>query len=473
MTIKFAIDNIKSKNWYRQGGALVPFFLTLPYLCVHKEIGYHNVFIVQKRDWNMGHFNRDVEKEFAEKYLKEYLSNPEFLAKRIKKWSASVKKQQDLLKQIMALSLDENTKLKNLIQKFSRRTIDTWHITMVIEVFDPWGEYFIKQYASKYNLSNDEIGVLTSPEKYTYLQEELIDRYKIAKSKDLSRIEQHYNNYYWYLTSWQHAPSTNLKYFEKLIKNNVNNLDELEKQVKDIQKHHDSIKKKKKDLIKKHEIDDKTKRFFKFFSELNEWRDIRKREGVAKVNYHLWILLKKISKYNKVSMKKTMHTCINELESFKYSKEYIKTLDKRSKEDYTYYFDEDNNLTWTYGKDAEKIFNTLENKIKAQSKDIKGRPAYQGHASGKVKIINSIKEFSKMKQGDVLVSIMTRPEMLPVMRRASAIVTDEGGLTCHAAIVSRELKIPCIVGTQIASAVLKDGDLVEVDANKGIVRKLE
>ena len=67
---------------------------------------------------------------------------------------------------------------------------------------------------------------------------------------------------------------------------------------------------------------------------------------------------------------------------------------------------------------------------------------------------------------------MTRPEFLPLMKKAKAIITDEGGITCHAAIVSRELGIPCIIGTKIATKVLKDNDLVEVDAEKGIVRKI-
>jgi pyruvate,water dikinase len=68
---------------------------------------------------------------------------------------------------------------------------------------------------------------------------------------------------------------------------------------------------------------------------------------------------------------------------------------------------------------------------------------------------------------------MTRPEFVPLMKKAIAIVTDEGGITCHAAIVSRELKKPCIIGTKVATQVLKDGDMVEVDANSGIVRILK
>ena len=68
---------------------------------------------------------------------------------------------------------------------------------------------------------------------------------------------------------------------------------------------------------------------------------------------------------------------------------------------------------------------------------------------------------------------MTRPEFVHLMRTAKGIITDEGGIACHAAIVSRELGKPCIIGTKIATKVLKDGDLVEVDANKGIVKILK
>ena len=95
-----------------------------------------------------------------------------------------------------------------------------------------------------------------------------------------------------------------------------------------------------------------------------------------------------------------------------------------------------------------------------------------GKAKGHTKILLGRADFDKMNKGDVLVAPSTRPEYLPVMKKASAIVTDEGGLTSHAAIVSRELKIPCIIGTQIATELLKDNDLVEVDADNGIVRKI-
>lgn len=88
---------------------------------------------------------------------------------------------------------------------------------------------------------------------------------------------------------------------------------------------------------------------------------------------------------------------------------------------------------------------------------------------GRVKIVENKEELSKISKGDIIVSPMTTPEYAPIFKKVSAIVTDEGGITCHAAIVSRELKIPCIIGTKIATKVLKDGDLVEVDAEKGMI----
>jgi pyruvate,water dikinase len=101
---------------------------------------------------------------------------------------------------------------------------------------------------------------------------------------------------------------------------------------------------------------------------------------------------------------------------------------------------------------------------------LEGTCASVGKVQGKVKIVFGEKGFDKMNKGDILVTGMTRPEMLPVMKKAGAIVTDEGGITCHAAIVARELKIPCVIATRIGTKVFKDDDLVEVDADKGIVK---
>lgn len=108
----------------------------------------------------------------------------------------------------------------------------------------------------------------------------------------------------------------------------------------------------------------------------------------------------------------------------------------------------------------------------AQICEFKGGIAFKGNVRGLVKIVKTEKDLKKVKSHDILVCPMTVPHFIAAMEKASAFITDEGGITCHAAIIARELKKPCIIGTKIATKVLKDGDLVEVDANSGIVRKL-
>jgi len=115
-----------------------------------------------------------------------------------------------------------------------------------------------------------------------------------------------------------------------------------------------------------------------------------------------------------------------------------------------------------------KLYPTLE-KIDL----IKGRSASPGKIKGIAKIVHTNLDLAKVKKGDVLVAAMTRQDFVPVMRRASAIVTDEGGVTCHAAIIARELGLPCVVGTKVATQVLKDGDLIEVNGEEGTVRKVK
>ncbi len=108
-----------------------------------------------------------------------------------------------------------------------------------------------------------------------------------------------------------------------------------------------------------------------------------------------------------------------------------------------------------------------------KEKIIKGAIAYKGITKGYVKIVLQNENIKDVKQGDILVTVMTFPNFIPAMEKAAAFITDEGGILCHAAIVAREMNKPCIIGTKIATKVLKDGDLVEVDADKGIVKILK
>lgn len=122
------------------------------------------------------------------------------------------------------------------------------------------------------------------------------------------------------------------------------------------------------------------------------------------------------------------------------------------------------------GADFKKLKRQITAKLASSA--IKGTSAYPGITKGRVKIIFDPAKAKDFKQGDILITGMTRPEFLPIMKKAAGFITDAGGILSHAAIVAREMKKPCIVGAEVATKVFKDGDMVEVDANKGIVRKL-
>lgn len=126
----------------------------------------------------------------------------------------------------------------------------------------------------------------------------------------------------------------------------------------------------------------------------------------------------------------------------------------------------------SYSKKAEKNALKILNfpKIPKGKNRIEGLCASSGKARGKACIILNIKQASRLEKDDILVTTMTHPDYVPLMKKASAIITDEGGISCHAAIVSRELKKPCIVGTTFASRIIREGDLVEVNATEGYAR---
>lgn len=137
-----------------------------------------------------------------------------------------------------------------------------------------------------------------------------------------------------------------------------------------------------------------------------------------------------------------------------------------------YYSKESSKFVKDGTKEKEELLALLEKSL-SEVTELSGMIANKGKVIGKVKIIHNKSDFSDFKDGQVLVAKFTEPEYTPYMKKACAIITDEGGITSHATITSRELNKPCIINTKIATQVLNDGDTVEVDANKGTVKILE
>ncbi len=145
-----------------------------------------------------------------------------------------------------------------------------------------------------------------------------------------------------------------------------------------------------------------------------------------------------------------------------------------------YYTDETGTNRFMNREDLKKFSSFIETAYGRSSnpgtvteKIIKGFSANRGVIEGVVKVIHSVKDFHKINRGDILVAAMTSVDFVPIMEKAGAFVTNEGGITSHAAIVAREMNKPCIIGTQIATKVLRDGDRIKVDGDRGAVEILD
>lgn len=129
-------------------------------------------------------------------------------------------------------------------------------------------------------------------------------------------------------------------------------------------------------------------------------------------------------------------------------------------------------IEYLVGQEARNFMKTID--VETTTIDVTrglvGSCACPGEASGAVKIVNTVEDMAKMKEGDIMVAHTTFPALVPAMKKAAAIVTEDGGITCHAAIVARELHIPCVVGVRDILNVIHDGDQVQVQATQGIIR---
>ena len=214
-------------------------------------------------------------------------------------------------------------------------------------------------------------------------------------------------------------------------------------------------------------LDDKSKQLAKSLRDIGKRRFDMHKEW-EKAYRDAQILFEEIGRRIDLSSLQVQNMTSKELiDALNGKKPDIEEINKRIKEYRFNYYDSFFTVDHMKNKAIEGVKN-----------EIKGTIAFRGKARGNVTLLTEslkgtdIKAMNAMPKGNILVTVMTSPDMMLAIEKAAAIVTDEGGMLCHAAIVSREFKIPCIVGTGNATKVLKEGDYIEVDAEKGTVRKI-
>ena len=306
------------------------------------------------------------------------------------------------------------------------------------------------------------IPVLTFPEKRSSVKEEKIELLRILLENDGKKLDDHLKNWAWL---GDHFFKGTFWTKEELLQR----VEELKK--KDIKKELDSLleeeKKAKQEsdkLIKELNLTKEELGMMKVAKEYVYLRTHRL-DALFKSEYLVKNLLEEMCKRMQITYDEFTFLIPEEVLHFFKTKTIDKKLIEERKKSYALIMI-DKKIKVYAGEEVKKYEETEEY---SSTKVLRGQTASPSRVVGVAKIIFNKKDFGKINKGDILVTAMTTPDFVPVMEKASAIVTDEGGITCHAAIVSRELGIPCIIGTGNATKILKDGQKVDVDANCGVV----
>lgn len=327
-------------------------------------------------------------------------------------------------------------------------------------------DYLRGKIKKKYNFSKVFI-TLTTPFEESAIQEEERELLKLALKS--SGLEEHWKKYEWIPYMFT-GPCWDKKYF----KNRLNELKklskkEINKRLKELNEKKKEIKKDSERFIKKLKIDKKHKKMLELARSFVESKSIRK-DAMSYGYYCIEKLLREIGSRLNLSLEQVQFILPLEMEEVFLKRKVPDDLSQRKK--YSVFYVDGKKWKIFSGKKAKEFMKNIKIGEEKEEK-LKGMCAYPGTIKGNVKIINTPSEMKKMNKGDILIARQTNPDLLPAMEKSAAIVTDIGGITCHAAIVARELKIPCVVGVKNATVVLKDGDFVDVDADHGMVRKVE
>ncbi|MFA4834174.1 MAG: PEP-utilizing enzyme [Patescibacteria group bacterium] len=319
--------------------------------------------------------------------------------------------------------------------------------------------------------NKQEIAVLELAEKIK--ERGLFSRQEVLKKfrPELEALNKRFN----YLSfDFTNKTNWNINHYLKLILEKTKSGLDIGKKIKELKNYERETEKNFRKVCQEIRLNRKEIKVFELVRNLGYYKWARE-YGFQKSTRNFYLVLEEMGRRLGLNSLEAKYIFLDEWEKFWGRGKGLKKIAKARMKSSLILISPKKGVEILTGEKANRRFRKLsfaKEREKRAGAEIKGMPARAGRAQGIVKIINSKKDLPKMAKGNILVSRATNPELISAMKKAAAIITDEGGITCHAAIVSRELGIPCVVGTKIATQVLGDGQLIEVDADRGIVRKL-
>jgi len=331
-----------------------------------------------------------------------------------------------------------------------------------------WFSEFIKGRVGQQKDVHHVITILTAATIPTYTNEALtaLQRLRLISNKKLlfKKLQDYAHKFYWIENNYFPKVLTAKDFFKQLVENMKN----------DTKENYANIfvmNRREKEALLRTLRDPYLAHVVRMAELMTHMQDYRKM-ALIRFTHFGHIIFREMAKRRGIKLVDLYNTVEPELEDiFLKHKVDHRKLKLRAKKNFIY--GTPKGYLVYEGSNYKRYVNEFDfiQKVERMS-EIQGVSASPGVVQGIVRIIKDAKRGELLKKGDILVTNNTTPEFVPLMKRAGAIVTEQGGITTHAAIVARELKKPCIIGTKIATKVFKDGDLVEVDAEHGIVRKI-
>lgn len=417
----------------------------------------------------------EEENEKVGRFLVERFKNKNFVKKFVKdyrKFDKNTIKTLDKLDKTDFSKISSN-KLFNILKAATNLYIRNFDWGFIIEPMDFVMPKMLEPGLRSHKYTRGEISDMFAIADIIYINKEAQEMIKIAKSpknRQEQLLKKHAYRYRWMQSAHMGRQDIPLSHF----RNELNNIKKknLDKELNKLKNSKINALKRKKQILKNKPLGKETKTLLKIADIIAPLHD-RRKELFLRTIYTLDTARAEIAKRYGYTKEELAPYRLEDILKLKQGKKIDhKKAGALSKEALLYVDTKKNIWKFYSGKKAGQIFRRETKEDLSNIMEIKGMIASPGIAIGTAQIIFGMKDLDKMKQGNILVTSMTKPEYIPALRKASAIVTDEGGITCHAAIVSREFRIPCIIGTKNASRALKDGDKIEVDANKGIVKKI-
>lgn len=433
-------------------------------------------WIIYKEGTVKGIFKKD-DWERVENYItRKIFIDKNYLIRVKRKVETETFKVKNLLQEIAQINFS-SLSFKNLINLTNKIQKSWLHYNATISYAFFLSDKFNEIIKKSFNLPLEEFLILTTPEEKTAVNQLKFELLKYAKSVKMKKLtlvkasEYLSWGYGWIPFGYDGPQYWDKNYFIKMLEGKIKiSSAKIDEEIKKIRQENEIIFQKKQVIFKKYKI---SKAHLKLVDKMNlitVWTDKRKRWEFS-LHYYYNKILEELEKRYNIPHKNIKYLFTEELPLIEgHKKELLRRSEDRIKNQFIVEYGNDKYKILSKGKKKNEILKFIEKTIIPV--DIEGLVASRGDKNvyrGTVKILFSPQDGNKIKNNDFLVATMTNPQYVMAMKKAIGFITDEGGVTCHAAIIAREMGKPCIIGTKIATKVLKDGDLVEVDATHGKV----